>query len=1369
MNPVPAQKLTDGKNNISPEYRASYFSILTSWWIQPFINRVAHDESPLSIEEIYTLPIEECASYQYEKFKLLYDKYYRSYEEMGSPEKICKKALVMASWDFFRFKFLISSLYRLIGDIIALLLPIVIRKFIIVSSTADPDDMLFSPPYSHLSGPLLIAYIFVSSQIFTMSHSIAMKNLRLDGEALANLFANHVFRHALRLGPKGIQDFPIARIVSYLSVDVPKLEEVFLELSFIFSSIFLIFSSYIMLGLRFGFVTATITILFLFGIILIGMKFTKLEINSKEALVRCIDIRAKWLTETFRNIKIVKLYSYESFLVQKLKSLRQNELVHLSRYYFCKLFQMGLSASAPILAPSLTFLVYTAIVSNAIVTSDLVFGSLLIFNILREPCLFLQLSTNFLAQVDLAVNRISYFLANGEELPRLSMFGFNNSSSFSIELQEASFLWHVPAPLEQNVVKRYKRKYKLMSTPNVSKVTYSPFSLKNISMKVAKGSMVLICGQIGSGKSSLLHAIIGELKLVSGAGNLPSKFFFSTQEPWISNASIKDAILFHEDYDLELFTNILEIVCFTEDLSQFPQGVDTIVGERGALLSGGQKQRIHIARTFYHAVKYLSRYPDKHVCLLLDDPFSALDKKTARTLFDNVRQSTLFAKMTKVMVSHKLELSSYCDKIILMEKGSIIQQGSFKVLCEQEESPFYMRLQAYRQKHAILSTNVQQKIDSLDSVLETNNVQIPGKQHFDNIVEEEERGRGPIPASVYISYINLCGGVVFVVALLLSLFLVNFLRIYSELWLAASLSPENFPLGGDKLLEFLKFFIVSVEGDDKNFQALLIMAIFGVFSLLQVASFLAFMYVTNLGCLHACRMFYLMITEKLLYASLTEFFERQPIGRLLSRLIKDLESFDIGIMNRFRMVAFKFYLVLSSFIYFLVYLFIVDFRMALVFTAVSASLFCLYAYIVNEYRPALMELNRLKLLVSSPLLSTVTEALSGLLVVRNLDKTDMIIVDFNNWLNKRYQISYQSKHVGNWAVKRFDYIGDFLNLTMYSGVYVMSHTFEQGIVNAGMIGFLYNQIFQLSNNMFWALMKYVDLEAECASFERLNNYLHVPQELRMRGLNVDSAEPSSADGEIKHLTAIIQFENFWLRYRRGPYILHNISLTIPNGCRVGIVGLTGSGKSSIISALYRFSENHKGDIKINGKSIYDMSLFDELRQLFTIIPQEPLIFSTMTVRENLNADSSSFASDDYELWKVLKLVHLDGIFQGAEKSYNMSGLDAIMPELSQGEKQVFCLARALLKKTPILIMDEPTSSMDSQSDSVYQQLLKDGLPHKPTVLTIAHRLDTLMNYDKILFLDRGKVVEFDSPSSLLTNSKSAFFQLYHAMDSKGKL
>ncbi|XP_042477213.1 ABC transporter C family member 3-like [Macadamia integrifolia] len=991
-------------------------------------------------------------------------------------------------------------------------------------------------------------------------------------------------------------------------------------------------------------------------LMLANLPLGKLQEKFQEELMDSKDQRMKATSEALRNMRILKLQSWEMKFLDKIIERRNFETIWLKKLLYTSTIYAFVFFSAPMFVSMVTF--GFCVLMGIPLESGKILSAIATFEILQVPIYNLPDTISMMVQTKVSLDRISSFLCLSDHHPNIVQNLPRDSGEVAIEIVKGNFSWDLHS--------------------------CNP-TLKDLNFRVYHGMKVAICGSVGSGKSSLLSCILGEGPKVSGDIKLNGLKAYVPQSPWIQSGKIVDNILFGEDMNKEKYEMILEACSLKKDLELFAFGDKTIIGERGINLSGGQKQRIQIARALYHDVDIY----------LLDDPFSAVDVHTGTHLFKECLLGILGSK-TVIYVTHQVEFLPFADLILVMRDGKITQVGNYEEILSSGTD--FMELVGAHNKaltelnsieHGATSNNLingdkDGNILCSKKAIEIDEEKKPKTYKTEKqvgqegqLVQEEKREMGGVSASVYWNYVTTAYKGAFVPLIIMAQIIFQLLVIVSNYWMVMStpVSEDVRPYvkGSTLILVYVALTLGS-----------------------SVCVLIRSMLVVTVGYKTATLFFNKM--HLCIFRAPLSFFDSTPSGRILNRVIA--------------------------------------WKMLIVFIPMTVTCIWYQQYYISTAR----ELSRMIGVCQAPIIQHFDESSLGSTTIRCFDQEERFI-DTNLKLVDGYcrPIFYFSGAM-EWLCFRMDMLASIT----YAISLVFLISMPKEVLIPGFAGLAIT--YGLGFSMYPVIWDLCNLENKIISIERILQYTCIPSESPLLVEENKLSPDWPSQGKIDIVDLQIQYAPHL------PLVLRGLTCTFPKGLKIGIFGRTGSGKSTLVQALFHTLEPTVGQILIDGINIFKIGLHD-LRSRLSIIPQDPTMFAG-TLRRNIDPLEEY---TDEQIWEVLDKCQL-----GDEVRKKEGKLDSAVSEngenWSMGQRQLVCLGRVLLKRSKVLILDEATASMDTATDKLIQQTIKKHFSGS-TVITIAHRITSILDIDKVLLLDDGLILEYDSPTKLLENKSSSFAKL----------
>ena len=1174
-----------------------------------------------------------------------------------------------------------------------------------------------------------------------------------------------LYRKSLRVSAAGRAKTSTGQVVNMMSNDTAQLQR-FLQ----FSGMFIAapFQILLALGLIYREVgNATwVGVGYMFLLAPVNTFVFSIVSKQRRKVLKYSDLRVKMMNEILNGIRIIKFYAWERPFGKEVGELRENELIALTKLAYTTAIGFSLVLLAtPLIQPILVFMAYVSFQDKPL-TASTAFTTVALFNIMRFPFAFLPMGMLQLLQSLIAVGRLERYL----DLPELGSYVVTtvprgeapdsaSAQEGSITVVNGSFSWVDPdakairdvnQEKPKKITRRRSSRFSIksdgrtdgaMSTSirsagsrgsgeneyDITTPKASPITLQNVSFTIESGSLVAVVGEVGSGKSSFLSAILGEMESISdskvyvpratakgaeheGAVLSASEGYMSycSQSPWVVNDTLRGNVLFGREFDQERYDEVLEACALVDDIMVLPAGDMTEIGERGINLSGGQKARVSLARAMYSRSTKI---------MLLDDPLSAVDAHVSEHIFSRAICGAFNQGVTRVLVTHHVHLLSRCDSVIVLKGGTIKHQGRYEDLIAQGVE-FAGAVDVSKAKEGEDAEGETTTESKKGPAPEEDKAAL--KKKGEKLVSTEERNEGSVAGSAYYHYAKAGGTTVALIAVFVAGF-GRMCEIVSGFWLAfwAERSTDARDDGNP-------------HGTSTTYQYLGIYSIFGLGGVLCLALRAV---VIAYHRLRASRRLHADLTESIIRAPVS-FFDVTPIGRVLNRFSADMDKVDLELTQSISQCMNTVFNVLGA--------------LAGIILATKGTLLVplvpmafVYYRIQKWFRKSSTELQRITSIANSPIFSDFSQTLSGTSSIRAYGAEHRFFEKCKESFDTM-NVSYLLVQLTSfWLGVRLDVMGSFLSVCIAA---VALGTHSADFIPAGWLGLALSYSIEISNYLKQGVRMIATLEAQMNSVERILYYTeNIEPEAAELVPEKDPKEgtwPSLGDIELKNIS---------MRYRDGPLVLKDLSLKVNGGERIGVAGRTGSGKSSLMICLFRITEIEKdgGKMLIDGVDVSEIGM-SSLRSNISIIPQDPIVFSN-TIRYNL--DPFAKATDE-EIWDTLQKVQMDDVVAALP-----AGLEEQVAEggenFSQGQRQLLCIARSLLRKPKILVMDEATASIDNSTDAAIQTMIRENFSGA-TVLTIAHRLNTIMDSDKILVLDDGRIAEYDSPQSLLSKEDGLF-------------
>ena len=1268
-----------------------------------------------------------------------------------------------------------------------------------------------------LSGTL-IAVLFVSDQLRNTLQNIYFHMAFRTGMHIKTGLISAIFAKSLRISAAVRGEMGIGKIVNLQSNDASKIWATAQFLHMLWSGPMQILMTIIALGFVLtplpAFVGFVATIMFIPINIIVGKKMFR----ARMLLIRKTDSRVKLTSEVLQGIKAIKFYAWEDPYVARVTAVREEELRQIIRIGFLGLINMVIFLAGPIIVAAAAFVTYVGIGNQ--LTAGVAFPALALFNLLRFPIMMLPMILNQAINAKVAIGRLQAYFDSPEAEILPTHNPDEDLPNVAIELRDATFQWGSPPPnpdqgagkvgppgsargppsgpltpakdglskleravesataalqrsetgrvplsekeqkarqkalriemkQQQKAEKRERKKEKKrMSRAGSTANGGSPpggypgtpgkgaapaldhdkekipgFKIEELSVTVPRGALYVVVGEVGSGKTSLLMAMLKEMEQKQGTLSLSGSLAYTSQDPWIQNATLRANVLMGRPMDDDRYHTTLDACALEADLAQLSAADETEIGEKGVNLSGGQKHRVALARAVY---------ADADI-YLLDDPLSAVDAHVGQHLFNECLAGVLKDK-TRVLVTHQLQFLSQADMILVMEKGKIAHHGTFEELKAAGVS--FTKYEMADKKEDVEEgdeAGVGKGADGPASKSPIRGLVKSGSRTVllaekekkegsgGNLTGKEHRTTGGVKLAVYGIYFRAWG----------PFFLLPLLTVLAALIDRASSSAQQFWLAiWSAETERVAAFNKANPSNPITYDQWLYVGVYCALGMGSVVFTAVRTLFTVLGSNNASRNLSKMLLGHVVRLPMG-FFDSQPLGRLLNRFTADLDAIDVALSQAVGSTITTLVSVLGALGIMIV---------ASPLTAAPILLMgVVYWRIQRIYVTTSREVKRLDSISLSPIFSLFSETIQGLPTIRAFRKQDELRDRNLALLNTSNRAYWPHMTTNRWLSMRLETLGNFVTTFSSLVVVVIFPT------SAGYAGLVISTSMTITGVLNWLVRQVSELEVAMNAVERVHEYHMLPTE-------APAILPDHRPDDSWPAQGAIAFQDLQVRYRPGlDLVLKGLTVSIAPCEKIGVCGRTGCGKSTLMLSIYRILEAAGGSIRIDGLDISTIGLYD-LRSKLALVPQDPVIFSG-TVRSNLDPFDMF---EEHQLWSALDQVKLD------DPVRKMGGLDATIAEsggnLSVGQRQLLCMARALLRNAKILLLDEATSSVDNVTDSIIQETIRRAFVDC-TVLTIAHRLHTIIDADKIMLLEAGELKEFASPAALLQKPDSHFTKL----------
>ncbi|XP_057569930.1 ATP-binding cassette sub-family C member 3 isoform X1 [Hippopotamus amphibius kiboko] len=1309
--------------NPCPEAGAGFLSRLSFWWFTKLA--ILGYRRPLEEQDLWSLNKEDCSQMVMQRLLEEWKKQqeqaarYQAAERpekrlssegevlLGSRARTREPSFLRALMATFNSSFLLSMCFKLIQDLLSFINPQLLSILI---------RFISNPTAPSWWGFLVAVLMFVCSVIQTLIlhqyfHCIFVMGLRFRTGIIGV-----IYRKALVITNSVKRESTVGEIVNLMSVDAQRFMDVVPFINLLWSAPLQIILAVYFLWQNLGPSVLAGVALMVLLIPLNGAVAVKMRAFQVEQM-KFKDSRIKLMSEILGGIKVLKLYAWEPSFLKQVEGIRQDELRLMRRAAYLHATSTFIWICTPFLVTLTTLGVYVSVDKNNVLDAEKAFVSVSLFNILKIPLNMLPQLISNLAQTSVSLKRIQHFLSQDELDPQCVERKII-TPGYAVTIHNGTFTWAQDLPP----------------------------TLHSLDIQVPKGALVAVVGPVGCGKSSLLSALLGEMEKLEGKVYMKGSVAYVPQQAWIQNCSLQENVLFGQALNPKRYQQALEACALLADLEVLPGGDQTEIGEKGINLSGGQRQRVSLARAVYSDADIF----------LLDDPLSAVDSHVAKHIFDHViGPEGVLAGKTRVLVTHGISFLPQTDFVMVLADGHVSEVGTYAALLqrngafanflrnyapdegkEHQEADSRTALEDKEDEEVLLVEDTlsnhtdladdepvtyevqkqfMRQLSTMSSEGEGQGRPVPRRRlgvaekvvqtteakASHALTQEEKAEMGTVKLSVYWDYAKAVG--LFTTLVICLLYAgQSAAAIGANVWLSAWTDEAV------------------VNGQQNNTSQRL--GVYAALGILQGLLVMLSAITMAVGGVQAARLLHQALLHNKM-RSPQSFFDTTPSGRILNRFSKDIYVIDEVLASTILMLLNAFFNSISTLV--------VIVASTPLFAVVIVPLAVLYFFVQRFYVATSRQLKRLESVSRSPIYSHFSETVTGSSVIRAYGRSQdfKAINDAKVDTNQRSCYPYIASN--RWLGIRVEFVGNCV--VLFAALFAVT---GRSSLSPGLVGLSVSYALQVTLALNWMIRTISDLESNIVAVERVKEYSKTETEAPwvVEGSRPPAGWPSHGK---------VEFRNYSVRYRPGlELVLKDLSLQVHGGEKVGIVGRTGAGKSSMTLCLFRILEAAEGEILIDGLNVADIGLHD-LRSQLTIIPQDPILFSG-TLRMNLDP-FGNYSEED--MWRALELSHLHTFV-----SSQPAGLDFQCSEggenLSVGQRQLVCLARALLRKSRVLVLDEATAAVDLETDDLIQATIRTQF-ETCTVLTIAHRLNTIMDYTRVLVLDKGTIAEFDSPTNLI--------------------
>ncbi|KAL6931193.1 related to Oligomycin resistance ATP-dependent permease YOR1 [Hanseniaspora guilliermondii] len=1242
-----------------------------------------------------------------------------------------KTFIIKVLFKTFKWSYSLSILFSILSNAGVACVPFVSKKLI-----AFVEEKHFLK--SHLSPGKGIGYTFGLAGLlymYTTFNSHMLANSFIVGGFCRSILQKAILIKSFKVSNKSKSKFTQAIIASMSTTDLNRIE---MGVAFHTG----IYAFPVSIGIALGQLLKNIGPISLIGCfyflvaIAVNLFAFKYIFTYRISANKRTDVRIGLIREIANSLKIIKFYAWENAYYKNISERRREEISRLGKMQIMFSSIISFDVLTPTVASMIVFASLYGI-NGGLKSPANTFSSLAVFQVLLSVVFMIPqtLSSSMTAYV--ALKRIQEFLLSEEDESELRVSLPCNNVENSVEVEGCSFEW---SEVQESPESENDEDENNDTAETTVKSNFK--GLQDLNFDVKKGEFIVVTGPIGCGKSSLLYALANLMKKTEGELRINGELLLNG-EPWIQNTTFRNNITFGTKFIQEKYDTVIDVCALKGDLDLLDAGHNTEIGERGVTLSGGQKQRLALARTVY---KDADIY-------LFDDVLSAVDAHVGKHIMDNCILDYLHGK-TRILATHQLNLIEHADRVLFLGSDYTYAMGTldellatkpdFKVLMDNfttkgisktipvlksKKSPTLDESVKNNDEKDIFNTF--EVSSGTDSTLDEEELKLEKEREErkkGRIIAKEQRAVNSIGWNVYKTYaIFGSGKKIWPLAVSIAAFsqtLNTFCTLFTTVWLSYW-SEKKFKNRSDG------FYIG-------------IYALFAFGSM--ITTFLAAIITFTFG-LNASKKLHNQAAYKILHVPMS-YIDTTPVGSIINRFSKDIDILDNELPMNLDFLLAQLFEIGGILIMAIIYL--------PWFAIATPFLFILLIVILDIYQSTAREVKRLESVQRSFVVNNFQESMSGLNTIKMFKMQEMFVFKNDYTINKQNEATIAFQSLQRWASNNVMLLA--VTTTILICIMCSCGVFS---INAAATGVLINYIIQLTTSLRMLLLQSTELENFMNSTERVNNYAtELEQE---SAYDVPETDPGS---DWPNLNPSISFENVSMRYRKNlPLILKNLNFEIKAGEKIGICGKTGCGKSSTVSTLFRITEIEEGTIKIGGVDISKLGLYN-LRKKISIIPQESVLFKT-DIRKNL--DPFGDYSDE-QLWKALvdsgaiEESELEAVkkqkFPEDRETAHKFHLDRQVEEdgknFSLGERQLLGLSRAVVRNSKVLVLDEATSSVDYETDAKIQRKIKENFGKDTTILTIAHRLKTIIDYDRVLVLDAGEIKEFDAPYKLFSNPDSVF-------------
>ncbi|XP_044730120.1 ATP-binding cassette sub-family C member 4-like isoform X2 [Chrysoperla carnea] len=1297
-------------DNPNPVVKANILSKLFFLWQIPLFWKGLKKD--LDVEDIYNAKKSDLSETLGDSLERNWNNELKKAKLQNRKPKFIKalNATFWKSFTFWGFAIFIQA------NILKILVPIYLADLLRYFNSSDIDK-----DEAYLTATKLLLAQFANALFFAYFN----QQMNFMGMQIRVACCSLMYRKMLRLSHTSLGQTSIGNIINLMSNDVSRFDQTLMYLHYIWimpiQAVTLSYFMYNTCGLA---AFAGVAVITAQAVPLQGY-LSKKTAQLRGPIAQRTDERVRLMNEIISGIQVIKMYAWEKPFELLVQQARKAEIDLLLITSYVRGFSVALMVYTERLSLYVTVVAFVLLGND--LTGDVVFSLAQFFNILQlYMAIFFPMALSFGGEALISVKRIQEFLLQ-EENTNIKYIQSPNDYTDNEKIDSVNM---------KSVKESIDEKLGGVNLKNVNASwvdsQIAP-TLSDITFQLKPGQLCAIIGPVGSGKSSILQLLLKELSVNRGTLDIHGKISFCSQEPWLFQGSVRNNILFGLPFDKIRYRSVVDVCALLRDFEQFPHDDKTLVGDHGTSLSGGQRARVNLARAVYR----------KADIYLFDDPLSAVDTHVGKHLFENCIKKYLKNK-TRFLVTHQLQYIETADLIIVLNNGRIEKMGTWSEISKDSSILEEIKMSNPENERAEEAKEEERKrLYSVASVTSTIHEEEDEPQETQELME-----KGSVGGSVFWRYLRARGSLCFFIYLIILLLISQIASNCSDFLVTYWTNNENirrryFELSGENTTSSTPINITTVINStivandtllSKYADYVIIQQEYSIYIYsICIALSVFFLTYSRLAFFKLCMNNSIGLHDTMfnnILQSTMRFFDTNPTGRILNRFSKDMGSVD-ELLPRVLLDAIQIFLVMAGI------LFMVGIVNPIMILAMVVMGILFYA-VRYVYTNTAQDLKRIEGITRSPVFSHVSASLDGITTIRSCGAQRLLAKEFD---------IQQDVHTGAWYLTiatgtAFGFWLDCVSIAFLAAVIFSFILMDDGTTFSGNAGLAISQSLILTGMLQYGMRQTAEVMNNLTSVERILQYTKLEKE------GPFESEPGKKPVAAWPQDGKLEFKHTYLSYvpTEEP-VLKDLNFEIKAGDKVGIVGRTGAGKSSLVQAIFRLAPI-EGEIEIDNIATKSVGLTD-LRSRISIIPQTPVLFSA-TLRDNLDPFNKS---DDASLWQALEEVELKDLGESLDYKVNEGGSN-----FSAGQRQLLCLARAIVRNNKILVLDEATANVDPNTDSLIQTTIRKKFVDC-TVLTIAHRLNTIMDSDKVIVMEAGRMVEYDHPHILLQQNNGYFTKM----------